>query len=198
MFPFGFSAFIISISVYLVFILLILFPIHGGLVISEPTQPVLYSSVYILVSGYLIFSVIASVIYLIDQAYIFRIGTIFMYLRETEYYMTMVKNSWFYGYVMSHQNTIIPLGIVLMLYKLLLSNLVNAALLSIWYNLSHVGFYKQKDDAHYRVEFHEVGGGHGDDHGHDAHGHDDHGSHGGGHDAHGHADSGNGHGSGHH
>lgn len=45
-----------------------------------------------------------------------------------------------------------------MLYKLLLSNLVNAAVLSIWFNLSHVGFYRSKDDAHYRVEFHEVGG----------------------------------------
>ncbi len=48
-----------------------------------------------------------------------------------------------------------------MLYKLLLSNLVNAALLSVWYNLSNVGFYRKKEDAsHYRVEFHEVGGGH--------------------------------------
>lgn len=45
-----------------------------------------------------------------------------------------------------------------MLYKLLLSNIINAALLSIWYNLANVGFYRAKDDAHYRVEFHEVGG----------------------------------------
>jgi hypothetical protein len=44
-----------------------------------------------------------------------------------------------------------------MLYKLLLSNLINAAALSIWYNLSHVGFYRSKNDASYRVEFHEVG-----------------------------------------
>ena len=73
-----------------------------------------------------------------------------------------------------------------MLYKLLLSNIVTAALLSVWYNLSHVGFYKQKDDTSYRVEFHEVGGGHWWDahgwHG-DAHEHDDHAT--GGHDAHG-------------
>lgn len=89
-----------------------------------------------------------------------------------------------YSYMISHQNIIIPLGVLLMLYKLLLSNIVNAALLSIWFNLSHVGFYRKKDDAHYRVEFHEVGGhsdGH-DDHGHgdshDDHGHDDHGGHG--------------------
>ena len=171
---------------YLVFVLLVLFPIHGGLVISEPTQPVLYTAIYVLVSGYLLFSVMASVVYLVDQAYVFRIGTIFMYLRETDYYVQVVKNSWFYAYVMAHQNTIIPLGIVLMLYKLLLSNLVNAALLSIWYNLSHVGFYKQKDDAHYRVEFHEVGGGGGHGDAHDDHGHDDHGAHGGGHDDHSH------------
>lgn len=74
-----------------------------------------------------------------------------------------------------------------MLYKLLLSNLVQAAILSVWYNLSHVGFYRKKDDSHYRVEFHEVAGhssgheGHGDhDDIHDSHGHDDHG-HGKGH-----------------
>ncbi len=72
---------------------------------------------------------------------------------------------------MSHQYIIIPLGVVLMLYKLLLSNLINAALLSIWYNLANVGFYRSKDDSHYRVEFHEVGG--------SAHGgsQDNHGSH---------------------
>ena len=46
-----------------------------------------------------------------------------------------------------------------MLYKLLLSNLVNAALLSVWYNLGNVGFYRKKEDASYRVEFHEVAGG---------------------------------------
>ena len=80
---------------------------------------------------------------------------------------------------------IIPLGILLMLYKILLSNIVSAAILSIWYNLTNVGFYRKKEDSHYRVEFHEVGGsGAHDDHGHDAyapaaaHGtHDDHGHH---------------------
>ncbi len=116
---------------------------------------------------------------MVEQSYVFRVGNIFTWFRGAPYYQEVVKTSWYYEYVMSHQNIIIPLGIILMLYKLLLSNIVTAAILSIWYNLSHVGFYKQKDDTSYRVEFHEVGGG--DPHGahpdtstHDA-GHDPHG-----------------------
>jgi hypothetical protein len=60
--------------------------------------------------------------------------------------------------VMTHQYMILPLGVLLMLYKLLLSNLVSAAILSVWYNLSNVGFYRKKEDSSYRVEFHEVSG----------------------------------------
>jgi hypothetical protein len=56
-----------------------------------------------------------------------------------------------------------------MLYKLLFSNLINAALLSIWYNLANVGFYRAKDDPHYRVEFHEVGSAPASPSGHDSH-----------------------------
>lgn len=177
LFPFGFSVFLVSIAVYLVFILAILFPLHGGLVVSEPTQPTLYTLMYMFVSAYLLFTAGAICIYFIEQTYIFRVATIFTWIRDTQYYIETVRNSWFYNYVMAHQNTLIPLGVVLMLYKLLLSNLVNAALLSIWYNLSHVGFYRSKDDAHYRVEFHEVGGSahaaESDDHGagHDDNGH---------------------------
>ncbi len=176
LFPFWFSAFLIAISVYLVFILAVLFPIHGGLVVSEPTQPTLYTLMYIVVSGYLIFCFGAICIYLIDQAYIFKVETIFIWIRNIPYYTEVIQKSWFYNYALSHQNTLIPLGVVLMLYKLLLSNLVNAALLSIWYNLSHVGFYRSKDDAHYRVEFHEVWSTHAEDH--DDHGAPVHGDHG--------------------
>ena len=95
---------------------------------------------------------------MVEQSYVFHVGNIFTWFREGTYYQEAIKKSWYYGFVMSHQNRIVPLGIILMLYKLLLSNLINAALLSIWYNLANVGFYRSKDDAHYRVEFHEVGG----------------------------------------
>jgi hypothetical protein len=123
---------------------------------------------------------------MIDQTYIFHPGTLFVFLRDTAYYTDIVKKSSMYIFIIDKRDVIIPLGILLMLYKILLSNLINAALLSIWYNLSNVGFYRKKDDAHYRVEFHEVGGhsdGHGSGHddahvphadphaGHDTHGH---------------------------
>lgn len=170
LFPFGFAVFIISIAVYLVFILALLFPLHGGLVVSAPTHPVLYTLLYMGIGMFLFFTLGAVWIYMTEQSYVFRVGNIFTWFRGFPYYQEVVKASWFYAYVMGHQNIIIPLGIVLMLYKLLLSNIVTAALLSIWYNLSHVGFYKKTDDSHYRVEFHEVGG-----HAADAHGgHDDH------------------------
>jgi hypothetical protein len=103
---------------------------------------------------------------MIEQSYVFHVGNLLTWFRDGPTYQEVVRKSWYYSYVMTHQNAIIPLGVVLMLYKLLLSNLINAALLSIWYNLANVGFYRKKEDASYRVEFHEVGGsgGHGDAH----------------------------------
>lgn len=184
LFPLGFSVFLVSISVYLVFVLAFLFPLHGGLVIAEPTQPTLYSLLYFLVCYFLLFILWAICIYMIEQSYVFRVWNILTWIKDTPFYTMSIKPSWFYTYVIGNQNLLIPLGVVLMLYKLLLSNIINAALLSIWYNLANVGFYRAKDDAHYRVEFHEVGGHggwhgtsddahagwHGDAHGHDAHG----------------------------
>lgn len=94
---------------YLVFILAILFPIHGGLVVSEPTHPTLYTLVYIFVSGYLLFALTGVMIYMIEQAYIFKVETIFIFLRDVPYYTDVVRNSWLYSYIMSHQNTLVPL-----------------------------------------------------------------------------------------
>lgn len=145
-----------SISVYLVFVLTILFPLHGGLVISEPTHPTLYTAIFVFVSAFLLFALGAVMIYMVEQSYVFHVGNLLTWFRDGPMYQEVVRKSWYYSYVMSHQNAIIPLGVVLMLYKLLLSNLVNAALLSVWYNLANVGFYRKKEDASYRVEFHEV------------------------------------------
>ncbi len=170
-FPLWFSVFLVSIAVYLVFILAILFPLHGGLIINEPTQPVLYTVLYMFVGVFLFCALSAVMIYMTEQSYVFQVGNIFTWFRDGQFYQEIVRKSWYYNFAMSRQNIIIPLWVILMLYKLLLSNLVNAALLSIWYNLANVGFYRQKDDAHYRVEFHEVGWWHGGDHA--DHGHED-------------------------
>jgi hypothetical protein len=146
----------------------VLFAVHGGLIINEPTSPILYTLQYIFVTAIFIFVVSASIIYSIDQTYVFRAGNIFQFFSDALYYVEVVKKSAFYAFVIAKQDLIIPLAVVLMLYKLLLANLVSAAVLSVWYNLANVGFYRQKDDGHYRVEFHEVGG-HGDSHGASAH-----------------------------
>lgn len=61
-----------------------------------------------------------------------------MWLRDLDMYRTLVRPSSVFRFVMSHQNIIIPLGAVLMIYKLFLSNLVTAVVLSILYNLSSV------------------------------------------------------------
>jgi hypothetical protein len=186
LFPFGFAVFVVSIAIYLVYILAVLFPMHGGLVIAEPTHPTLYTVLYFVTVVYFSVAMFATMIYMVDQAYIFHPGTIFVWFRDSIFYTEWVQKSVFYSWVITRQDTIIPLGILLMLYKILLSNIVSAAILSIWYNLTNVGFYRKKEDSHYRVEFHEVGGSGGghDDHGHDAHapapahgGHDAHGHH---------------------
>lgn len=178
LFPFGFSVFIVSIAIYLVFILAVLFPLHGWLVLSEPTHPTLYTVLYFFITIFFLVSIFAVMIYMTDQAYIFKPGTLFLFFKNTPFYVEWVQKSYFYGFVLSKQDIIIPLWVLLILYKVFLANIINAALLSIWYNLSNVGFYRKKSDASYRVEFHEVGW-HGwwhDDHGaHDEHGHDTHG-----------------------
>lgn len=101
---------------------------------------------------------LATIVYMIDQVYVFRPGTIFNLIHDTRFYTDSVKTSVFYNFVIKYQDVILPLGIMLMLYKILLSNIINAALLSVWYNLLNIGFYKKKEDTSYRVEFHEVGG----------------------------------------
>ncbi len=180
LFPFPFAVLIISIAVYAVFALAVLFPLHGWLVIAETTHQGIYIIQYIFVGMFLIFSWAAVLVYMIEQVYIFQVGTIFVWFRDSWYYQNIIHPSAVFGYIMVHRDLIIPLGVLLMLYKLLLSNVVSAIALSIWYNLSHIGFYRAKDEASaYRVEFHEVGGGDGHGHAPDAHGvtapaHDDH------------------------
>jgi hypothetical protein len=178
LFPFGFSVFIVSIAIYLVFILAFLFPLHWWLVVSEPSHPTLYTLLHFLTSIFFLYAMGAIVIYMIEQAYIFKPGTIFVWIKDSLYYTSVVKPSFVYGYIMTHQDIILPLWVLLMLYKILLSNLINSAILSVWYNLANVRFYKNKDDAHYRVEFHEVWG-HGSAHDDHSDSHDDtHATHG--------------------
>jgi hypothetical protein len=157
-FPPEFATIIVSIAVYLVFLLAVLFPMHGGLIISEPRHQWLYAIQFFGVAIFLFYSLFATLLYMTEQVYVFKIPTVFTWLHGWFYYIDVIQKSALYTYIIAHQNTIIPLGVLLMLYKLLLSNLVNAALLSIWFNLSNVWFYRRKDDSHYRVEFHEVGG----------------------------------------
>ncbi|MBX9809236.1 hypothetical protein K2X92_02520 [Candidatus Gracilibacteria bacterium] len=182
LFPFPFAVVIISIAVYSVFILAVLFPLHGGLVISETTNPTVYTAQYIFVSMFLLFSLTAVIFYMIEQTYIFQVGTIFAWFRDASFYENTIRPSAVFGYMMAHKDVIVPLGVLLMLYKLLLANILNAVALSIWYNLAHIGFYRKNEDAAYRVEFHEVGGGHGGGHdAHDTHAADSHDKHGGHH-----------------
>ncbi len=157
LFPFGLSVFFVSVSIYFVFILPILFSIHWGLRLSEPESPLLYTIQYITIASVLFYVIFSVLVYSIEQAYIFKVGNIFIVIKDTSYYTDVIKLSKVYAYIMSHQDVIIPLAVIMMLYKIMLSNLVNAAVLSVWYNLSNVWFYRQKDEGHYRVEFHEVG-----------------------------------------
>ncbi len=158
MLPFGMSVFIISVAVYLVFILAVIFPMHGGLVISETTNPILYTLQFLFVSFFLIIGLSSVLIYMIEQTYIFQVGTVFVWIRDWSYYQQMIRFSSLFKFIITHQNIIIPLGVVLMIYKIFFSNLVSAVVLSLVYNLSRVGFYRKKDDSSYRVEFHEIGG----------------------------------------
>lgn len=156
--PFGFSVFIISTVVYLVILLPIIFPIQGGLVLSETTNPVLYTLQYLLVGGFLILVFFSVLVYMVEQAYVFQVKTILIWVRDMAWYQEVIRPSSLFKYVMTAQNTILPLAVLLMIYKLFLSNLIAAIIMTIGYNIANAGFYKKKESSSYRVEFHEVGG----------------------------------------
>ena len=143
--------------------------------LSETTNPILYTIQYMIVGFFLIFGLISVVIYMTEQAYLFRVGTIFVWMRDWEYYQYTIRYSAIFRFIMMNQNLIIPLAVLLMIYKLFLSNMVSAIVLTIVYNLSRVGFYRKKEESSYRVEFHEVGAsaGGGDHHDSGDHGHGD-------------------------
>jgi hypothetical protein len=61
---------------------------------------------------------------MVEQAYIFKVGTVFTLLKDTLFYTETVKPSYFYGFIMSSQALIIPGVVLIMLYKLLLSNTI--------------------------------------------------------------------------
>lgn len=155
--PFGLSVFILSIAVYLVIILAVIFPLNGGLVISETTNPILYTIQFLFVGFFIIIGLSAVLVYMIEQAYVFRVGTIFVWIRDWPYYFETIRLSNIFKFIMTNQNVIIPLAVLLMIYKIFFSNIVSAVVLSLIYNLSRVGFYRKKDDSSYRVEFHEIG-----------------------------------------
>lgn len=118
--PFGVSIFIVSVAVYLVWILAILFPLNGSLVMTETSNPILYVIQYLFVAGFLIIGASAVMVYMIEQAYIFRPQTIFIWLRDMQFYQQIIRPSRVWYFLMSHQNIIIPLGTILMIYKLFL------------------------------------------------------------------------------
>lgn len=148
--------FLVSASVYLIFILAIIFPVHGGLMIDEPDNQVLYTIEYIFVAFFFYFVLGGIVLYMIEQTYVFRVGSLLTSVHDIPYYADVVRNSHLFQFYMQYRDQIIPLAVILMIYRLLFSNIVTAILLSIWYNLSRIGFYKIKNDTQYRVEFHEV------------------------------------------
>lgn len=75
-----------SIAIYAVFVLALIFPLHGGLVISETTNQIVYVLQYIFVGMFLLFGLTATMFYMIEQTYIFQVGTIFTWFRDSPFY----------------------------------------------------------------------------------------------------------------
>lgn len=127
----------------------------------------------------LLFLFVLSIVFgLTEKLYIFHdTNSIFTLLKLTDFYSEF-QTSKIYAYTLLHLPLTIILSISFVIYKLLLSDIVTAVLLSVLASLN-----KPRVGGH---------GGH-DDGGHDGHdAHDDHGHdefedmHGGGHDDHGH------------
>ncbi len=184
----GFSQFLIGSSAYLIFILMILTPLSGGIRFPQ-TRFKLLRGIELMGISIVILSLFgALVLGFANKTYIFGIDTGFVLLKKISLYPELIHGK-ILGYIVTHIQPLVVFSVLFLLYKILFSEIVGALVLTVWYwimSLRHRSKGGNYDDG---AGHDDHGGGHDDGHGDldfelgdrgtDHGGHDDHG---GGHD----------------
>ncbi|MDD5377478.1 MAG: hypothetical protein PHH16_05200 [Candidatus Gracilibacteria bacterium] len=169
-----FAKILIGSSVYLIFILTILVPLNGGIVVTLPKSQLGKVFQTLALSLSLIIFLIAVFLGLVEKSYIFiHTDSAFILLKKLASYSEL-QSSLLFRFVTSHLPTIIILSIGFIIYKLLFSDIVNALLASLIASIKKHKIGSGGGD--HEESGHEEHGGH-DDGGHDDH-EEDHGGHG--------------------
>lgn len=160
-----FAKLLIGSSVYLIFILAILVPLNGGILVTLPKTPLAKIFQTLVLSIGLIAFIVAIALGLIEKSYIFvHTDSAFTLIKKTLWYSD-IRSAEFIRFVNLHLPTIIILSIGFAIYKLLLADIVNALIVSLIANMK-----KQRSLSNAHMSH---AGGHGDHGGHEE-AHDDH------------------------
>ncbi len=177
----GVSNFLVGSSVYLIFILMILTPISGGIKIPYPKNLILRIASHFLLAIALLVFMTALVMGFASKTYIFGIDTGFTLLGKTDLYHSLQATK-IMGWIGRHIQPIVLFGVFFMLYKLLFAEMVATLMVALIAWLKSLKDKNASSNAHedhgHETSHDEHGMADFDlDLGHDDHGHDDH-SHG--------------------
>ncbi|MFZ4461837.1 MAG: hypothetical protein ACOYN2_04935 [Patescibacteria group bacterium] len=129
----GVSNFLIGSSAYLIFILMILTPISGGIKVPHPRHIALKILAHLGVSIGLIIFITALILGFIKKTYIFGVDTGFTLIGKTLIYQSLLATK-IIGWIASHLQPIILFGVMFMLYKLLFAEMLGTLMsaLIVW------------------------------------------------------------------
>jgi hypothetical protein len=164
----------IGSSVYLIFILTLLVPINGGIIVTLPKNPIEKIFQTVVLSIGLVLFLVAVFLWLVEKSYIFsHTDSFFASVKKLSSYSEL-QGSLLFTFVSSHLPTIIILSIGFIIYKLLFADIVNALIASLITSLrkqkiaAWSGVHEEEDHGWHEEEHEEA---HEEDHGwHDPHG----------------------------
>jgi hypothetical protein len=179
------SSFMIGSSAYLIFILMILTPLSGGIRFPYTNTRLLRIVEHLIIAVVLIAFFCALVIGFIGRNYVFGIETGFVLLGKTLIYREMISGV-ILGYIAQHLQPFVLFSVIYLLYKILFSEIIGAVVLTLWYWILSLRYRARGGDYQEAVyadthsadmdawDYHEVD--HGADSHEDAHhgGHDEH------------------------
>ncbi len=123
--------FIISSSIYLIFILSILIPLNWFFNITIPKNNIIKIIITFLLAALLIIFYTSVIIGFIEKIYIFNIDNIFIFLKKLSFWQDFINNSKIYTFMLPKISIIILLWILFSIYKLVFGDIIN--MLLMWF-----------------------------------------------------------------
>jgi hypothetical protein len=126
------SSFMIGSSAYLIFILMILTPLSGGIRFPYTNTRLLRIFEHLIIAAVLIAFFCALIIGFVGRSYVFGIETGLVLLGKTLIYREMISGV-ILGYIAQHVQPFVLFSVIYLLYKILFSEIIGAVVLTLWY-----------------------------------------------------------------